>query len=64
MKNNYVTIKLVINMKIEKWNYKGEEIEIPILEGDEIERNLDIESKLESTQDLTEDLKNIGDINE
>ena len=48
-------------MKIEKWIYKGEEVEVPIVEEDEIERDLDI---LEHTKDLTEELKKLGDNNE
>lgn len=50
-------------MRIEKWNYKGEEIEVPILEDDEIEKNINIEN-IENTQDLTEELKKMVDINE
>ena len=49
-------------MKIEKWIYKGKEVEIPILEENEIETNEDIE--LDQTKDLTKELENIGDNNE
>lgn len=50
-------------MRIEKWIYKGQEVEVPVLEDDEIEKNINVDS-IETTQDLTEELKNIGDINE
>lgn len=49
-------------MKIETWNYKGKEIEVPILEEDEIEKNIDID--LEKTLDLTEELIKLGENNE
>ena len=47
-------------MKIEKWIYNGEEIEVPILEDDEIEKNIDI-NNLENTKDLTEELKDVNE---
>ena len=50
-------------MKVEKWKYKGELIDIPIVEEDDIETNINIDT-IENTRDLTEDLKKIGDINE
>lgn len=51
-------------MRIEKWNYKGKEIVVPILEEEEIEKNEDID-ELEITKDLTEDLKGmeVNDVN-
>lgn len=49
-------------MKIEKWIYKGEEIEVPIVEEDEIEKELKVD--LENTKDLTEELRILGDNNE
>lgn len=55
--------KIGDNMKIEKWIYKGEEIEVPILEENEIETNEDI-SELEKTKDLTQELSDIGDNND
>ena len=51
-------------MKIEKWIYKGKEVDVPILEDDEIEENLNIEQELEKTKDLKEELIDIGDKNE
>ena len=51
-------------MKIEKWKYKGEEVEVPILEDDEIEENLQVQEDLEKTIDLSETLKVLGDSNE
>lgn len=51
-------------MKIEKWMYKGEEIEVPILDDDEIEENLKIQEDLEKTRDLSKELKELGDENE
>ena len=50
-------------MRIEKWKYKDTEIEVPILEEDEIEKNEDID-ELEKTLDLTETLTNIGENND
>lgn len=47
-------------MKIEKWKYKGEEIEIPILDEDEIEKNESLDD-LEKTIDLSEVIYNIGE---
>lgn len=47
-------------MKIEKWKYNDTEIEIPILEDDEIEKNEDFET-IENTIDLSEVLYNIGE---
>lgn len=49
-------------MKIEKWIYKGKEIDVPILENDEIETNEEIE--LDKTKELTEILNNVGENNE
>lgn len=51
-------------MKIEKWMYKGKEIEVPIMDEEEIERNEDFDQDLENTLELRKELKNIGDINE
>lgn len=45
-------------MRIEKWKYKDKEIDIPIFEEDEIEKNEDIVD-LEKTKDLKEILENI-----
>lgn len=53
--------KIGDNMKIEKWIYKGEEINVPIVEEDEIEKNLE---ELENTLDLSKELSNLGDNNE
>lgn len=50
-------------MKIEKWKYKDQEIEIPILEDEDIERN-EILDKLEKTINLNEVLQEVGDIYE
>ena len=50
-------------MKIEKWKYKGEIIDVPIVEEEDIEKNINIDT-IENTKDLTDELKNIGDINE
>ena len=47
-------------MKIEKWIYKGKEIDVPIFEEEEIEKNEEI-PEFENTIDLTEVLNNIGD---
>lgn len=47
-------------MKIEKWKYKNTEIEIPILDEDEIEKNENLDD-LENTIDLSEVLYNIGE---
>lgn len=52
------------DMKIEKWMYKGEEIEVPILEDDEIEENLKSNVDLEKTKDLSEELNVVGVNNE
>ena len=49
-------------MKIEKWIYKGEEVEVPILEENEIEKNIDL-SELDITKDLSKELKEVGDLN-
>jgi hypothetical protein len=49
-------------MKIEKWIYEGKEVEIPILEEDEFEFNMD-ESNLDITKDLSKELENVGDLN-
>lgn len=43
-------------MKIEKWKFKGEEIDVPILDKDEVEVNVDM-NDLEDTVDLTQILK-------
>ena len=49
------------SMKIEKWIYKGKEVNVPIVEENEIETNEDIE--MDKTLDLTEVLE-LGDNNE
>ena len=49
-------------MRIEKWNYKGKEIDVPIVEEDEIEKNL--VDDLDKTKDLSEELSKLGDNNE
>lgn len=49
-------------MKIEKWKYNDTEIDVPVFEDDEIEKNEDIEY-LEITKDLTEVLEKLGDTN-
>lgn len=46
-------------MKIEKFNTINGNVEIPIFEDDEIEKNEYIDD-LENTKELTEILKNIG----
>ncbi len=51
-------------MKIEKWIYKGNEIEVPILEDDEVETNEVFENELEKTIDLTEKLSDLGENND
>ena len=51
-------------MKIEKWMYNGEEVEVPILEEDDVENNLDINNDLEKTMDLREVIDSIGENNE
>lgn len=45
-------------MRIEKWIYKGEEVDVPILSKEEVEENVDI-TELEQTKDLTNILKDI-----
>ena len=47
-------------MKIEKWNYNGQEIDISILDAEEIEQNIDID-ELEETKDLSKELEKIGE---
>lgn len=47
-------------MKIEKWKYNNQEIDVPILDEDEIETNEDIE-ELEKTIDLTAISEVIGE---
>lgn len=49
-------------MKIEKWKYKGKEIDVPILDEEEIEIN-EIIDELEKTKDLKELLSNRGENN-
>ena len=48
-------------MKVEKWKYKGEVVDVNIFEDDEIEKNEDIEDmdnlELENTVDIKEKLK-------
>lgn len=50
-------------MKIEKWLYKGKEVDVPIFDEEEIEKNEEI-PELENTIDLKEVLNNIGENNE
>lgn len=50
-------------MKIEKWKYRDTEIEIPILEEDEIEKNENLDD-LENTIDLSKVVESIGEIYE
>lgn len=50
-------------MKIEKWKYKDTEVEIPILEEDEIEKNENLDD-LENTIDLSNIVNDIGEIYE
>ena len=50
-------------MKIEKWKYRDTEIEIPILDDDEIEKNEDL-TNFEKTIDLSEIVYDIGENNE
>ena len=50
-------------MKIEKWIYEGKEVEVPILDADEIETN-EGNPKLEITKDLSEEIKNVGDVSD
>lgn len=50
-------------MNIEKWLYKGKEVDVPIFDEEEIETNEDI-TELENTIDLKEVLNNIGENNE
>lgn len=50
------------NMKIEKWIYKGEEVEVPVLEEDEIEVNMD-SPDFDITKDLTKELEKVGEDN-
>jgi len=45
-------------MKLEKWKYKGKEVEVSIFEENEIEKNENIE-ELEQIKDLNEILKDI-----
>lgn len=62
--NNKCVILIIGDyMRIEKWKYKDEEIEVPLLEKDEIETNEVIEN-LEDTIDLTKTLENIEDEND
>ena len=49
-------------MKIEKWIYKGNEIDVPIFDEDEIETNEEF-TELEKTKDLKELLGNKGENN-
>jgi len=49
-------------MRIEKWIYKGEEVEVPILEEDEIEVNMD-NPDFDTTKDLSEELEKVGEDN-
>lgn len=50
-------------MKIEKWNFRGEEIELPIFEDEDIETNEIIED-LENTKDISELLDSENKYNE
>lgn len=50
-------------MKIEKWLYKGKEVDVPIFDEEEIEKNEET-PELENTIDLKEVLNNIGENNE
>lgn len=50
-------------MKIEKWKYKGEDVDLMILDESGIETNEELED-LEKTQDLTKDLENVVDNND
>ena len=50
-------------MKIEKWMYKGKEVEVPVFEEDEIETNENIKD-LEKTKELTSELEEISEENE
>ena len=56
--------KIGDSMRIEKWMYNGEEIEVPILDEEDIDKNLDINNDLEKTIELSEVINNIGDNNE
>lgn len=50
-------------MKIEKWLYKGKEVDVSIFDEDEIEINEDT-PEFENTIDLKEVLSDIGENNE
>lgn len=50
-------------MRIEKWIYKGKEVEVPILDDEEIEINED-NPELEITKDLSKELKNVGGLHD
>ena len=41
-------------MRIEKWNYEGKEINIPIFEEIDIETNETIEDDIDNTKDISE----------
>ena len=56
--------KIGDSMKVEKWIYKGKEIEIPILDDNEVEVNEVFEKEIEKTIDLTEKLAGLGENNE
>ena len=51
-------------MKVEKWKYKGEVVDVNIFEDDDIEKNEDIEDELENTVDIKEQLKNFEEEHE
>ena len=50
-------------MKIEKWLYKGKEVDVPIFDEEEIETNEET-PEFENTIDLKEALNGIGENNE
>lgn len=50
-------------MKVEKWIYKGKEIDVPILEEDEIEQNEEVDY-LEKTIDIRNVLEKEGDFDD
>lgn len=46
-------------MRVESFRFKGQEINLPVFDDDEIEKNKIEEEKLENTKDLSEVVKEV-----
>lgn len=51
-------------MRVEKWNFDGKEVDLPIFEDEDIETNEIFEDDLENTKDISELLNSNEEFNE